>query len=1466
LYFLVYHRYHVNMRQCHTARAKRLHPNWGHPDHDACGTGFVAQLSGPPTHQIIEYSLQALERLSHRGGVDADGASGDGAGLLTSLPVEFFRARAADEEIALDELFGMGMLFSPATRVADARAAIEDSIGRSKLRLVGWRRVPTNTNSLGQRAFETMPEIWQFFIEPVNARSTAPQFAAKFERSLALLRKRAEKALPERCYLCSLSSRTIVYKGLLTPWQFPRFYEDLRSAEFTAQFAIFHQRYSTNTQPSWQLAQPFRYVAHNGEINTVISNRRWLRAKDREIRKRIGVGKWFSLLEENVSDSASFDNALELKLLEDKSVEAAMLELVPPAFNQDPFLSTDVRAALEVLSQEGEPWDGPAAMVFSDGLSVGVKLDRNGLRPMRYTVTHDGLVIAGSETGLLDLDDACIVERHRLGPGEMILATPHTGSLYRWRELLKNVTSQVPRRVLTRSRCLHLEADAPRPSVEHPKRIATSSGWSDDQYKILFRPLLSGKEADWSMGDDAPPAFLSSIQRPLWDYCKQRFAQVTNPPIDPLRESHVMSLEVPIGRGHFLPSPILSAAELASLIAQLAPVQTIDFTFPSTLGVPGARRCLTQCKTTPLSSGERPGLLLLSDRALGKERAAIPALLATANVWKSLVSQDLANVPLVMETAQVLETHHVAMLLAAGASAVVPYLAEDFAENEEAGAFEKVRKGMLAGLRKVLGRMGISTLASYRNSQLFELLGLDQDICHEYFEDAACYPGSKTLDLLLLDYLHMHSAAFSAPSDEMGDHGLYRFRKGAELHASSPELVRRLHAHVRKPEAGKYSAFEQLAKAEGPTFLRDLLEMVPEQPLELEEVEPVESILARFSTQAMSLGSLSPEAHKTLCLAMNQLGGRSNTGEGGEDPDLYQFPGSSNKIKQVASGRFGVTAEYLVRAEELEIKMAQGSKPGEGGQLPAKKVTEYIARIRHATPGTPLISPPPHHDIYSIEDLAQLIHDLRAVNPNARIGVKLVSGTGIGVIAVGVAKAGANVITVSGHNGGTGSSPLTSIKNTGLPWEIGLRDTHETLLRAGLRSRVRLRVDGGMRFSRDILIGAILGADEFGFGTAALVAIGCVMARQCHLNTCPVGIATQDETLRTRFNGKPEMVVAYFRSLAEEVRKGLSELGVRNLAELRGWYDRLETRSGLDALLVIPAPKTRKVLPQQMSVLDAGVPDSEVLLDKGQAGGLASPEIHNFNRSIGTHISGDRMRLRLNNQESAPATREFRGHAGQSFGAFLSSGITLQLRGEANDYVGKGLSGGTIVISAGPNASKRGDVLVGNTVLYGATSGQLYVAGQAGERFAVRNSGAVAVVEGVGQHGCEYMTGGLAAILGPVGLNFGSGMTGGLSYILRREAEHVLNSEFVLPHELQGEEERSLRQLLESHFALTGSPVAFRLLNLRASLPFLRIQPIHFQGTVESAWRAVPNTMPDTLLAQVPQFLGTSAGAAPHYA
>jgi glutamate synthase domain-containing protein 2/glutamate synthase domain-containing protein 1/glutamate synthase domain-containing protein 3 len=1397
----------------------------------------VAQLGSPPSHDIIQYALTALERLTHRGGVDADGASGDGAGLLTSIPEAFFRARAAEQGIELTEHFGLGFAFFPAGASTEARASVEAAAETERLRILGWRRVPVATASLGRMALETMPETWQFFVAPFHA-TRGP---SRFEWRLALLRKRAESLLPPRCYICSLSSQTIVYKGLLTPWQFPQFYEDLRDPSFAVTFAVFHQRYSTNTSPSWHLAQPFRYSAHNGEINTIISNRRWIRAKDRELRAKLTVGPWFRILEENVSDSASFDNGFEQKLLEGFSPEAAMLSMVPPAFENDPLLSRDVRGALASLSQSGEPWDGPAALVFSDGQFVGAKLDRNGLRPLRYTLTHDGLLIAGSETGLVDLEESRIAERQRLGPGEMILANPVTGAVFRWREILKRLATQQSRNALPQVRQLAATTPASAPAVEQHKRVAAAAGWTEDQFKILFSALPHGKEADWSMGDDAPPAFLSTLPRSLWDYCKQRFAQVTNPPIDPLRESHVMSLAVHLPNGVVLPSPIIAAGQLAELSATFGPVHRIDFTFPAPMGVSGARCSITQL-STPLSGSGRPGLLLLSDRGISGERAVLPALLATATVWKAMVRDGLWDVPLIVESAQVFDTHHVALLVAAGASAVVPYLADQFAESLEMGGADRMRTAINAGLRKVLARMGVSTLASYRNSHLFEIVGLNEDFCSEFFEDVADFPGQKSLDDLLSDYLRMHTAGFSGPSDDLADSGLFRFRKGAELHANSPEIVRRLHAHVRAPNAGKYAAFEELAESQGTVFLRDLLETVPaSSPISIDEVEPVDSIVRHFSTQAMSLGSLGLEAHRTLALAMNQLGGRSNTGEGGEDPSLYRNePHAANKIKQVASGRFGVTADYLVHAQELEIKMAQGSKPGEGGQLPAKKVTEYIARIRHATPGTPLISPPPHHDIYSIEDLAQLIHDLRAVNPRARVGVKLVSSSGVGIIAAGVAKAGANVITISGHNGGTGSSPLTSIKNTGLPWEIGLRETHETLVRAGLRSRLSLRVDGGLKFSRDILIAAILGADEFGFGTGALLAIGCVMARQCHLNTCPVGIATQDETLRMRFNGKPEMIIAYFRSLAEEVRQKMAKLGVRSLGELRGWYDRLDTRSGMDAFMVVPISEGTRVAPQQVPVEHTGAEDDSLYFNKSLGDGAESQPIHNSDRSVGAGLSGELMRRRSHNlAEQGEITQAFDGSAGQSFGAFLAEGVTLKLTGEANDYVGKGLSGGTISLAAGSAASRRGDVLAGNTVLYGATSGQLYVAGRAGERFAVRNSGALAVVEGVGQHGCEYMTGGVVLVLGPLGLNFGSGMTGGLAYVLRAEADEVLHREFVAIHDIDSEEEGSLRRVLEEHLHFTGSPRASRLLSRRNGLPFVRVQPVHLQASIADTWKPV---------------------------
>jgi len=1417
-------------------------------DHDACGVGFVAQLGSSGCREVVDRALTALLRLSHRGGVDADGLSGDGAGLLTPIPTEFFRNCAAESGIALPRTFGLGMAFLPPQEAGAACQAVQSAARRAGLQLLGWRAVPTNPAVLGPRAAATLPVIRQFFFAP-------PRAGGSFERSLILLRKRIEAKAPCGTYFCSLSCRTVVYKGLLAPWQLAAFYSDLASPGFVAPFAIFHQRYSTNTRPTWTLAQPFRCVAHNGEINTIVSNRRWTRAREGALRKHLRIGPWFRALEDEVSDSASFDNALEIALLQGESPASAMLRLVPPVWESDPEVPPSLRSFLEAAAAEQEPWDGPASLAFTDGRLIGAKLDRNGLRPLRYALTADGLLVAGSEAGLANWEGKDVVERQRLGPGEILLVDPARGAIFRNGQLADLLHSPRRSRAGAATGITRLPsstarvASFPQPATREAKRFSAAYGWSEDQYRMLFLPLGSeGKEAVWSMGDDAPPAFLSSARRPLWDYCKQRFAQVTNPPIDPLRESHVMSLDVHLGRRALLPSPLLDAEQMSRLRLELfRPVVQVDFTFEAAGGAAAARAALDRIARQ--AGRARRGLLLLSDRGVSKHRAALPALLAVAAAWNAMVREGAWELPLIVESGQVIETHHLALLIAAGASAVHPFLALELAEHASAGGAQRYRLAVETGLRKVLARMGISCLSSYRNSRLFELVGIHEDVCAEFFEDAPAVLGSKTLAELLEDALERHHAAFTPGPGVLRDAGLYRFRQDGERHASSPDVVRRLHRYIETPTGENYRAFAELAETRAPVAVRDLLDLTPGEAVPLEEVENESSVLSRFSTQAMSLGALGPEAHRALAVAMNRLGARSNTGEGGEDPHLYLHePEAANRVKQVASARFGVTAEYLVHADELEIKMAQGSKPGEGGQLPASKVTHYIARLRHAVPGMSLISPPPHHDIYSIEDLAQLIYDLRAINPRARIGVKLVAGAGVGLIAAGVAKAGADVVTICGFDGGTGASPLTSIKNTGLPWEAGLSDANRTLLRAGLRGRVRLRVDGGLKSGRDVLLAALLGADEFGFGTAALLAIGCVMARQCHLNTCPAGIATQDAAMRLRFTGRPEMVIQYFRGVAQEVRELLAGLGVRSLDEIRGATGRLRPHpraagfAGSIAGLLEPQSEPPPQLVRAADGVGGVVAELQRLLDAGRA----TPDvpqifsIANSDRATGAHLSGEL--LRRSDAGALPPRAiecEFRGTAGQSFGAFLIPGVRFRLVGEANDYVGKGLSGGTIAITAGPQASIRGDVLAGNTVLYGATSGALFLAGRAGERFAVRNSGAVAVVEGLGQHGCEYMTAGVVVILGPVGKNLGSGMTGGLVY-LAREALRAsdCHPEFVRRAEAGYQEHIWLRRVLREHLRLTGSPRAAELLGYRGSLPLVRIEPVTLPCPVAQTWAA----------------------------
>ena len=1408
------------------------------PDHDACGVGFVTRLGGDPSHEMVERALTALLRLAHRGGVDADGRSGDGAGLLMAIPERFMRAVAGDAGIRLPEHFGLGMVFLPRGQEATAQARIEALAATNGLRCMGWRVVPTDPTITGPRAFETLPAIRQCFFEAAHDPSD-------LETRLFRLRKQAEAEAPTGTYFCSLSSRTVVYKGLLTPDQLPAFYLDLADPAFETSFAIFHQRYSTNTQPSWSLAQPFRFVAHNGEINTISSNRRWLHAKERGLKEALQLPCSVHLLEERVSDSASFDNALELLLRRGFSPAAGMLTMVPPAWETNPQITADLRRFLESQAPTQEPWDGPAAMVFTDGVFVGAKLDRNGLRPLRYSLTSDGLLIVGSEVGIADLHGKEIVERQRLGPGEMLVCEPRTGQLTRpgdvghLEEFRDAPTAGASLHVIPTERLS-------RTSTPEPQRAMAALGWTEDQYKLLFQPLvLEGQEAVWSMGDDAPPAFLSRLPRPLWDYCKQRFAQVTNPPIDPLRETHVMSLRIFVGDKAVLSSPLLDAGQLKNLEKELS-VRRVELLFSVAEGIDGARCVLDDLRSKLLPKGrKRPEAILLSDRGVDAEHSAIPVLLAVAIAQKILVEAGAWDVPVIVESGQVLDTHHVALLVAAGASGVHPYLALEQAVGLRPDGVARYRFAVEKGLRKVMARMGVSTMASYRNSQLFEVIGLDPALCADVFEDAGCVLGGKTLKGLLEDCLTRHTAAHSSETAPLQDTGLYRFRQNGEKHAASPEIVRRLHRYIKSPTDENFKLYNALAGEREPVAIRDLLKVRESSPLPVDEVETEASLLSRFSTQAMSLGAISPETHSTLAVAMNRLGGRSNTGEGGEDPKVYTQKGeANNRVKQVASGRFGVTTDYLVHADELEIKIAQGAKPGEGGQLPASKVTAYIARLRHAVPNMMLISPPPHHDIYSIEDLAQLIYDLRAVNPHARIGVKLVSSAGVGIIATGVAKAGADVITIAGHDGGTGASPITSIKNTGLPWEVGLRDAHCALVRTGLRSRVRLRVDGGFKFATDVIVGALLGAEEFGFGTAALLAIGCVMARQCHLNTCPVGIATQDEKLRARFTGNPGMVESYFRALAGEVRGLLAKMGASSIDEIVGAADRLEARSPdyremLEGLLTPAVGPAQPACPREADhglhqQLASMVDELDTLSTRGH-----SFRITNSDRAIGAHLSGEVLRRRNGADIAGVIASEFTGTAGQSFGAFLIPGVKFRLLGEANDYVGKGLSGGSIAITAGDEASLRGDVLVGNTVLYGATSGELYVAGRAGERFGVRNSGALAVVEGVGQHGCEYMTAGVVVILGPAGMNLGAGMTGGAAYALRDSlAGHGYNAHSVHVQPLEVREELWLRMVLRRHLRLTGSPRALRLLKSDAPLPFLRVEPLRAPCSITETWTA----------------------------
>ena len=1428
-------------------------------DHESCGVGFVATLSGTSSHDILRLTLTALARLAHRGAVAADRKSSDGVGILTAVPRRFLLDQTA---IALpaEQPLAVGMLFLPLEGVTSRDALrFEECISEQGLRWLAWREVPIRRDVLGELALDSLPVIRQALITvPDSVQWTK----AEVERRLYLARKAFERESTDS-YVCSLSTRTLVYKAMCAGRLLHEFYPDLQDANFVTPFAIFHQRYATNVLPSWHRAQPLRMLAHNGEINTIWGNRAHLEARRATLPRECEP-----ILTGDASDSMSLDEVAELLANHGRNVAEAIRMLLPPA--ADGGESAFHRYHADCM----EPWDGPSALVFSDGRLLGAALDRNGLRPCRYVITDSGLIVAGSEVGLADVRSESIVRSGRLGPGQMLLLDLERGTLLEGEPLDHYIDRLSAYGGLIYN--IQLEP-APQPvpvlSKDEITRLQRSFGYSREDIKMVLAPMaFESKDATWSMGDDTPIAPLARTPRPLYGFFRQRFAQVTNPAIDSLRESCVVSLRTRLGPwphlldkhaplpGLVLPSPFLSLGQMEALregtypLRDELPLARMYCTFAPVRTLESAVGALGDTAVKLVRDGTR--ILLLTDRAASAQSLPIPMAMATGAVHHALVKAGLrTKVGLALDAGDCRDLHHAAVLIGYGAGAVCPWLALQTArslagDDGEAGLLKALR----SGLAKVMSKMGISVLDSYRAAQLFDILGLDPDIVDR------CFPGTPSplggRGFAEIEASIRVSWTGELNNSELPDYGWVRFRRdgGAELHAWEPQRTRQLQVAVgaAKPatqatatgpsHAEAWSNFAGSRSERQPTVLRDLLDFRPAgPPLSVYQVEQKSSLARRFVSSAMSLGSISPEAHETITFAMNQLGGRSNTGEGGEDPTAYRsepdsppgFLPRNNKIKQVASARFGVTAEYLAHAEELEIKIAQGSKPGEGGQLPGHKVSELIARLRHAQPGISLISPPPHHDIYSIEDLAQLIYDLKRVNPRAAVGVKLVSQLGVGTVAAGVAKAYADYIVIAGHSGGTGASPLSSIKHAGSPWELGLAEAQQVLRYNGLRGRVRLRVDGGLSTARDILMAALLGADEFSFGTAVLVAIGCDMARQCHLNTCPTGIATQRADLRARFRGKPENVVRFFLNIAEDLQRLLAALGLPSLESAIGRTDLLRQVRFDGNLELGPVlgrmgdgplhwEGKRNARPEDHPpVDDAWVQPALAAAVAGEAF-ECNAEVKNEDRTLGARMAGDLALLRRHQPDVNPDIQlHLCGTAGQSFGAFAVEGMAFTLEGAANDYVGKGLSGGELILRpVGKLAQAReAQVILGNVALYGATAGSLFAAGSAGERFAIRNSGATAVVEGVGEHGCEYMTGGVVVILGPTGRNFGAGMTGGVAYVWDPdhtfEAGRKFHLEFVetsLLEDCVSKEQVLVRDLLQRHIHKTGSRIGQQLL------------------------------------------------------
>src|SRR5438552_10527802 len=1461
------------------SRAPDLDP-WR--EHDACGVGFVARASGHRSVDIARLALQALARVAHRGAAATD-RSGDGAGLLTQIPAPLFYREAASRGLALaaGQPFAVGAFFLP--REQDALGCtttiIEDVLRGEGFSVLGWRDVPVDLDVLGAGARASCPTIRQAILGPAAERGRFDE--TTWERSLYLARRTIERRIGdagpglEPFFVCSLSCRTLVYKALLTGTQLAGFFPDLASADYETALAIFHQRYSTNTTSSWPLAQPFRMLAHNGEINTLWGNRNAMRAREPALAGppwSEAVDRLKPVIWSEGSDSASLDNALELLVRSGRDPVHALMMLVPEAHEGAVEMEPALRGFYEFHECLVEPWDGPAALAFSDGVFVGSALDRNGLRPCRYKITRDGLVVAGSETGLVDLNPGDVVESGRLGPGELLVVDTRRKAILRNAEAKREVARRRPysRWAARGIRLLRPTAAVPdAPPAPEPERVARQRafGWSFEDLRYVLEPMGgAGHDAVWSMGDDTPIPPLARVPPSLYVDLRHRFAQVTNPAIDPLRETLVMSLRMHIGRrGSLLADrpaglrlvrnehPILLAAEIAALRTSAgAQVVTLDATWSASAGSgagPDALRTALDglCRSAGHAVREGARIVILSDRAAARERAPLPMLLAVGAVHQHLLEHGLrTRVGLIAEAGDAWDVHHFAALIGYGAEAVHPWLALESVQahvaDEDARA--RFRAAAEAGLLKILSKMGISTLSSYCGAQIFEALGLGAEGIDRCFTGTVSTIGGIGFAEIAEDVLARHRAAY--PETEapgvLPDHGRVRYRRDGEDHGWSPPLVRSMQAAVAADTPQAYDAFRARVAARLPASPRDLLALRTMTPIPLDEVEPAETIRRRFVSTAMSLGALSPEAHRTLAIGMNRMGARSNSGEGGEDPDTYtpleNGDRADNRIKQVASGRFGVTTHYLMRADELEIKIAQGSKPGEGGQLPAHKVTALIARQRHSVPGVPPISRPPHHDIYSIEDLAQLIHDLKQVNPHARVGVKLVAEAGVGRVAAGVAKAYADYVLVSGHNGGTGASPLSSIKHAGSPWELGLAETQAILIENGLRHRIEVRTDGGLRTGRDGVIAALPAAEPYGCGTAALVASGCEMGRQCHLNSCRTGIATPRPELRAKFGGTPEQVVAYFTWIAEDVRRLLAGLGCRSLNDAVGRVELLERvdhpevprAQMLDLSLVLADPTTGGDAPRRRTVERNDRPgveslDDEILetlaprLDSGRPfAGVY--DIGNHHLTVGARIAG-RIAGRLGNVglPQGSIRLRFRGSAGQSFGAFALPGMHLELEGDANDYVGKGLTGGEIVIRPFREAAAVGGtaehVLLGNTALYGATAGRLFAAGRAGDRFAVRNSGAIAVIEGAGAHCCEYMTAGVVVVVGPVGRNFAAGMSNGVAYVLddTETFSARCNTDMVAVRALEAPDEEVVLELLREHCARTGSVKARTILD-----------------------------------------------------